>query len=265
MVGRDGESMRTSEGVDLSQALRSARREGLFESLREIYDSFPETECENCARCCFESPGLFFVEYLHLVDQIARWPGPRRELLVRRALEELFFSWIEADRPCLFLEDLRCTRYERRPLACRLFGLVAPADPVQAESEARLAARQEARRLKLLGIEVPEAIVERSLASCDRVRDRDGNPARVDGDAVAARVARLDEALLPRQVVMEEFCFRSLPERLGAAMLGGEAIEMMRIQFLRRAQRGEAAENLIEVIRKQVQLPPALGGKKGGR
>ncbi|MBE9566033.1 MAG: YkgJ family cysteine cluster protein [Proteobacteria bacterium] len=265
MVERGGESMRTSEGVDLSQALRRARREGLFESLREIYDSFPETECENCARCCFESPGLFFIEYLYQVDQLAREPGPRLELLVREALEELFFSWIEPDRPCLFLEDLRCTQYERRPLACRLFGLVAPADPVQAESEARLAARQEARRLKLLGIEVPEAIVQRSLASCDRVRDRNGNPARVDGDAMAARVARLDEALLPRQVVVEEFCFRSLPERLGAAMLGGEAIETMRIQLLRRAQRGEAVENLIEIIRKQVQLPPALGGKKGGR
>jgi Fe-S-cluster containining protein len=236
--------------------LRRARRLRVFDSLGRVYDELPETKCENCARCCFESPGIFYIEYLHLLDLLARVSVQRREQLLRNALRELFFSWIEPGRACIFLESSRCTIYERRPLACRLFGLVPSRERDRAEGQARMAARQEARRLRLFGVEVPDAVVQRSLVSCDRVRDRRGRQVVVDGDAIAARLAKLDAALLPQQVIMEEFCFRSLPERLGAAALGDEAVDVMRIQLLRRAQAGAAIEGLLEPLWRQIHFPP---------
>lgn len=236
------------EQSNLTRAMRRAKRRKLFGSLALIYAALPETKCEHCTRCCHESPGLFYVEYLGLMDYLSRLPQPARQALLRRALRELLFSWIEPDSTCIFLESSQCALYEQRPLSCRLFGLAAPADPMQAEVEARMAAREEARRWGLLGIRIPEAVIARSLVSCERVTDSRGRPVRVDGDALTAEVGRLDEALLPREVVVRQFCFLSLPERLGAALVGSEVVDTMRIQLLRRAQRGEPVGDLIREV-----------------
>jgi hypothetical protein len=191
---------------------------------------------------------VFYVEYLYLLEALSRSSPQRAEELLRQSFRELFFSWVEPDRACIFLESSRCAVYGRRPLACRLFGLVPPAERDQAEAEARIAARREAATLRRFGIGIPEQIVTRALVSCSRVRDRAGQPVAVDGEAIAARVARLDAALLPRQVVVEEFCFRSLPERIGAAALGAESIETLRLQLLRRSQHGEAIAQLVDML-----------------
>jgi len=247
-VRTDGLPTSGSAQVDLSWALRKANRGRLFAALGRIYASLPEMECDGCARCCFESPGVFFIEHLRLMVHLSLLPPEQQESLLRRALGELLFSWIDRGRTCIFLHSSACTIYQFRPLACRLFGLVSPGDREQAEPQARMAAREEARRLSLLGIAVPEEIVTRSLLSCSQVRSPDGRAIRSDGDALAAQVALLDGALLPRQVVVQEFCFRSLPERLGAAWLGDGAVELLRLQLLRRAQHGESIEDLLAQV-----------------
>ncbi len=254
-----------SAEADAAQSVRRARREGLFDSLLRVYAKLPETVCQDCARCCFESPGVFYTEYLYLLERIRALSQSRRAHIERRAFRELFFSWIESDSSCIFLDSGRCTIYDSRPLACRLFGLVPAAERDRAEAEARLAARQQARHLKRLGIDIPDEVVRRSLASCDRVRDRDGRPLAVDADAYAARIAHLDAALLPRQVVMDEFCFRSLPERLGAAALGAEAIDGLRVQLLRRAQAGAHAGELVSLVLTKARLPWPFGRSHGGK
>ncbi len=244
-----------SADLDPVPSTRRAERRGLFRSLERIYAELPTTVCENCARCCFESPGVFYVEYLYLLDSIGAYAEGHREDIARRAFGELLFSWVEPDRTCIFLQSPRCAIYERRPLACRLFGLVPAPERERAEAEARLAARQQARRLRQFGIEVPEAVVRRSLASCDKVTDAAGRDVTVDGEAYAARVARLDAALLPKQTVIEEFCFHSLPERLAYAAFGADAVEGMRTQLLRRAQAGATAEQLVSLVLRQARLP----------
>jgi len=231
--------------VDLRRALRRARRLRLFEALEQVYAELPETTCRGCGRCCFESPGLFFVEYLRLVEMLSR----QRQDVVTPALRELLFSWIEPERNCLFLDAARrCTIYEMRPLACRLFGLSSPTDAEQAQEELRRAAEQEAEQFRLLGIEIPEATLGRAVASCDHVRDARGGRPTVDPDALAERVAELDARLIPTEVVRQEYCFLSLPDRLGAAALGEDVVEALRIQVLRRAQRGESVEALVDLV-----------------
>ncbi len=257
------EQITTSAEADARRLARRAQKAGLFDSLLRVYRGFPETVCENCARCCFESPGIFYLEYLNLLDLVGEISPGRWEELIRRAIRELFFSWIEPERVCVFLESGRCTIYERRPLACRLFGLTPAADRDQAEAEARLAAREEARRLHRLGIVVPEEVIQRSLASCNRVRDKRGQVVEVEGEALAARVARLDAVLLPQQVVIEEFCFRSLPERLGAAAFGESVIDDLRVQVLRRAQAGQPVGKLLDLILARARLP--MGAKRNRR
>jgi Fe-S-cluster containining protein len=249
----------------LEGMFRSAQRAGLFESLGRVYADFPEVTCDNCARCCFESPGVFFVEHLDTLRLLSDMPTARREELLRRTLRELFFSWIEPDRTCIFLEPSGCAIYERRPLACRLFGVVSHVQRDQAEAEARMAARHEATRLELMGIKVPEAVITRALLSCDRVRDQRGQPVRIDAEAMAARVADLDAALLPREVVLQEFCFHSVGERLGAAAFGQETVHGMRLPLLRRAQEGEPVDDLLEEVWQRAGLGELLQTEVGDR
>jgi len=258
MMRREREEMAGSAEAEPQRMARRAQTAGLFDQLRRIYAGFPETRCENCARCCFESPGVFYIEYLHLSQVLAELPAQRRDELIRRAFRELFFSWIEPERTCIFLESGRCAIYHERPLACRLFGLVPAPERDRAEAQARIAAREEARRLKQLGIEVPEGVIQRALLSCDKVRDTRGNSVTLDPEAIAARVARLDVKLLPEQVVIQEFCFRSLPERLGAAAFGDDAIAALRVQLLRRAQCGHSVEHLLALTLSQARLPRPL-------
>ncbi len=265
MMSRERDDISASAQADPELMRRRAEKAGLLDSLRLVYAKFPETTCENCARCCFESPGVFYVEYLHLLDLLAGLPMERRGELIRRAFRELFFSWVEPERTCIFLESGRCAIYDRRPLACRLFGLVPAAERDRAEAEARLAARQEARRLGRFGIEVPEAVIRRSLVSCAKVRDARGNSVALDGEALAAPVARLDAALIPQQVVIQEFCFRSLPERLGAACFGEDAIEGLRIQLLRRAHSGSPVNDLLALALARARLPRPLVSAKRTR
>lgn len=253
-----------SDQPDLKRLLRRAHRQDLFGALSRIYAGFPQVTCDNCARCCFESPGLFFIEFLAALDLLAGMPRAGRDQVLTRVLHELFFSWIDVGRACLFLDSGRCTIYEHRPLACRLFGLVAPADRDRAEAEARLAARQDAARLALLGIRIPEAVIRRSLASCDRVRDGQGRRPQVDGDVYAAQVARLDAVLLPRDVVVQQFCFRSLPDRIGDHCLGEAVVEDLRIQLLRRAQAGESTQELVDKVRAMAHWDACWSEQKGG-
>ncbi len=250
---------------DLARMLREARERGLLDSLAEVYASFPEVTCDNCARCCFESPGLFYVEHLAAVKMLLDLEEGPREAVLRRALREVFFSWIEPERTCVFLSPSGCEIYERRPLACRLFGLVEPAQRDQAEAEARMAARREALRLELMGIRIPEAVIQRTLLSCDRVRDMNGQPVRMDADEMAARVADLDASLLPREVVLQEFCFYSLGERLCAASLGWETVEGTRLQMLARAQEGESVDDLLDELWRRARPDLALAADGGVR
>ena len=46
-------------------------------------------------------------------------------------------------------------------------------------------------------------------------------------------------------------------DRLGASMLGGEVVEELRLQLLRRAQQGESVEQLLAEVLAQTQ-PPAI-------
>lgn len=246
-----------SAARDPRRLARKARRLELFASLQSIYDSLPATRCDGCGRCCFESPGLFYVEYLRLLDLLAAMPEARRLELLQRALRELLFSWIEPERSCILLKASRCTIYDQRPLACRLFGLSSPADPELVPREHRLAAEEEADRLSWLGIEVPEATLGRVIVSCDRVRARRGRLRRVDPDEVAEQVAALDARLLPEEIVRQEYSFLSLPDRIGAALLGEDAVELLRLQLLRRAQRGESVEELVGRVWESV-----YGGRK---
>jgi len=246
----------TSASFDSRRLLRKARRLNLFAALDGIYALFPETRCGRCGVCCYQTPGLFYIEYLRLFELVAKLQPEARVAVFHDALRDLLFAWIEPGRSCLFLgEDHRCCIYDLRPLTCRLFGLTNPADPEAAQRELHLAAEAEADRLSWLGVEMPDATLTRAVVACRRVRSLRGRRPRLDGDDLADQVAGLDRRLLPVEVVEREYCFQSFSDRLGAALFGDETVELLRLQLLRRAQRGEPVESLVAEVAQGLRWP----------
>lgn len=111
-------------------------------ALKVLYDGMPETTgCERCEEvnkenaiwCCrFLNPHMYYVEFLHIWEDIQNWSKEQRAALILRAIRSHLTTVIE--KGCIAW-DGKCLVYERRPFACRMYGVIS------SESwEARIAA-----------------------------------------------------------------------------------------------------------------------------
>lgn len=240
------DQVHSSMQLDPARAVQRGARLGLLGRLEAVHQSLPETRCDGCALCCIESPGVFYVEHLHLLAVLPTLERERPGLILRRSLAHFLFRLVEQDARCPFLEAGRCLVYDRRPLACRLFGLVSAADREAAEQQAREAASATVAALAAQGITVSAELAGRGIASCDRVRDMAGRPVQVDPEAVAGRIAHLDAALLPQPVVLREFCFVPFAQRMVVRALGPRHTARLQFESLRRRRDGETMEQLLD-------------------
>lgn len=101
--------------------------------LRLVYDGFPETTgCEKCREvngdnekwCCKEqSPSMFYSEFLYAWQHVrATWSKDRRVDLILLALQNYLRSTVT--KGCIFFQGGECQVYDRRPMACRMYGVI---------------------------------------------------------------------------------------------------------------------------------------------
>lgn len=97
--------------------------------LKEIYEELPATKCLNCptkcgveADCCkVFSPPMFLIEFLGAMEIISEKTKEEQDELVIQC----FDSYLDPShkKKCVLLEETFCSIYEKRPFACRMFGL----------------------------------------------------------------------------------------------------------------------------------------------
>lgn len=97
---------------------KPAQQNAAFHQAHE--KAFEYTDCLSCARCCKETGPLFTNKD---VDKLAHHlkisPGQLQDTYLR--LDE-DGDWVLKSTPCPFLmEDNRCSVYEARPRACRMY------------------------------------------------------------------------------------------------------------------------------------------------
>ncbi|MDA0309267.1 MAG: YkgJ family cysteine cluster protein [Bacteroidetes bacterium] len=97
---------------------KPAQQNAAFHQAHE--KAFEHTDCLSCARCCKETGPLFTNKD---VDKLAHHlkisPGQLQDTFLR--LDE-DGDWVLKSTPCPFLmEDNRCSVYEARPRACRMY------------------------------------------------------------------------------------------------------------------------------------------------
>jgi Fe-S-cluster containining protein len=115
-------------GVDTSES----NTQGPVCSLEILYESMPATSgCEHCEKkngeegknwCCREqSPSMYYVEFLHVYSAVQEWGYQKRKDLILRAIRNYLDNSI--NKGCIFY-DKHCLVYEKRPLVCRLYGVI---------------------------------------------------------------------------------------------------------------------------------------------
>jgi hypothetical protein len=116
-VGRGG----VSDAYDRYEELVE-RVEAFARNIRQRYST--QVTCHaGCDACCYQQFTIFPVEAWHLAQAVARLNAETRQRL-RQRLEapEDPFKLIAPARPCVLLENGRCSVYEGRPLICRMQG-----------------------------------------------------------------------------------------------------------------------------------------------
>lgn len=103
-------------------------------ALKIIYEEMPETTgCEQCPLknadnvhwCCREqSPSMYYVEFLYVWEQVQMWSKRRKMDVILSAIRNYLRN--RSEKGCIFFRDDKCTIYERRPFACRLYGITSP-------------------------------------------------------------------------------------------------------------------------------------------
>lgn len=175
---------------NLEQALNSA---GLNRRLDRVYSRIPQTVCRRRAKCCRDSPPVFFIEYANMYRCIREVLRPRYQDLAHRCLEYFFFSPADPTLCCPFLDERQCLVYNSRPRVCRAYGLYPQGeDLVEAfrHLRERVAARREflAQAYGAYGIETAP---REPLPFCPYVRSAHGGTVSFSRETRAATKEQL--------------------------------------------------------------------------
>ncbi len=114
--------------VDFKELATAAEKvEGAFQTLLKTYEKLPETlcRCDSIGICCVSLPEMTALEALLWICTITQLPSDERISLLRKFVS--FYLTNPVRRPgCPFLSEGSCGIYERRPFACRAYGLWSP-------------------------------------------------------------------------------------------------------------------------------------------
>lgn len=104
-----------------------------YDRYRMVVETAHPVSCrKGCTACCHDNPrGVTGVELLRLTEAVDRLKdGPEIRHHFRRLAEQRTdaASWRSRGEPCPLLKDGQCRTYALRPIACRAFVALTPAE-----------------------------------------------------------------------------------------------------------------------------------------
>ena len=154
---------------DIEKAMRKARH--LFESMQRLYQRLPETECQ-CAQpgvCCAFLPEMTWIEAMQWIGLIQEMPGDARKVTMKKFLG-FYLTTPLRSAGCPFLQNGACTIYERRPFACRAYGLWSHDFGKVRTQNSRQDRKGLLETWQKFGLELPPQTAEFEIDYCDQVR-----------------------------------------------------------------------------------------------
>lgn len=106
---------------------------GPLTSLKILYDKMPTTVgCDQCDLingdnrmwCCTKnSPSMYYIEFINVWKIVQNsWSKAKKTDLIIRAVKNYLSN--KRDKGCIFFDN-GCQTYDRRPLACRYYGVLS--------------------------------------------------------------------------------------------------------------------------------------------
>ena len=154
---------------DIEKAMRKARHS--FERLQRLYQRLPETECQ-CGQpgvCCAFLPEMTWIEAMQWIGLIREMPGDARKVTMKKFLG-FYLTTPLRSAGCPFLQNGACMIYERRPFACRAYGLWSHDFGKMRTQNSRQDRKGLLETWQKFGLELPPQTVESEIDYCDQVR-----------------------------------------------------------------------------------------------
>ena len=142
----------------------------LFVELQNLYDCLPETrcQCEQPGVCCAYLPEMTGLEALQWADAIQDMSVAARAKIHQKFVEFYLTNPIR-HHGCPFLQDGACGVYERRPIACRAYGLWSPGFGKERTQKSRQDREALLQMWQKFGLELPRQMVQYEIDYCDKV------------------------------------------------------------------------------------------------
>ncbi len=238
--------MKLSE-KQLEEAVALAEVENLFEKLGALYATIPSGACAGCTQCCAESVNAFYVEFLAIWNRMHRNPALKARLMPR-ILRYYMLEMVER-APCPFLDtEGRCEVYSDRPLVCRQFGHWSRKD-FKRNIEAVLKANREAAAYyqTQYGLELPEAVVNKTLAYCEAF-DIPRKTGPIRRGEQADTIFMLDVPFLQRGLLDEDLLGTPLVSWFVYTLYSPAEAGALRLQVMKEYLEGGESQTLTRIL-----------------
>lgn len=249
---------------ELGLQLNKARELSSFQRLEEVYSALPPTRCGMCGQCCHQGPEIYYVEFLHTLQNLLPFDPDKYRRMVKRAVKFCLLRLADAALPCPFMEDNACAVYPFRWFVCRWWGLETETDFLRhRQRERRDLARQELIRQlqRLYQIKLPAAAAHTELPFCRKVEVIAGErPSQSRKIALLGNIIQLDQELLPLGTMLRQLNHLDFSTHLCSLFLPLEEMADYRVRALKEflAQgHSRTAETLAQKL-SQINLPLEL-------
>jgi Fe-S-cluster containining protein len=235
---------------DIYRSLEIAKKERLFQTLKEIYSGIPKTTCKKCGYCCKESPKGYYIEFLNIYRSIKNKFWNYQKIIIKKSIEFGFMDIVTSKYQCPLLFDRKCLLYGVRPLSCRRYGLESEAE----FNKNRLRIKEQIKGIKELYserycIDLPDEVIFVQPEKCKDITNR-SNISYDDRkwDLLQLKILHLDSIFFSTTLMEKEFNYNDFSRYLCATIFGFERFLDLRLQATREFVEKERSDVLIKAI-----------------
>lgn len=213
-------------GIEINT--KDEKVQNMIKRLKDLYSELPNAKCLQCpgqcsvtAECCkVFSPPMNLVEFVHIMTNIGELTQEQKSNLAVKCVD----SFVNPDyfKACTLLNDVNCSVYNERPLACRLFGVY-----VEAEYE---------ERVRKVSAKIPEYVDIPFKKQCRNLEYTDGKREifRGHSDRIFKQIHELDMEFFSslsseqaKDIVMSSLTYMPFEAHYLSVVIGPDALDLL--------------------------------------
>lgn len=157
--------------LEIWKDLEIFKKKNFNKSIEAIYNNFPETECNNCGDCCYDSPILTYAEFLFAFDCFLQIGLSRSDIidLYKDIFKNHFLGLVQQVK-CSFNINNRCLIHKASPYCCKRWGLQSEEDYLRDLNENHDFNADLHDYYLSVGITIPDEVINRKTTYCHNVK-----------------------------------------------------------------------------------------------